>query len=96
MEKRKKEKKPDLLPVSEAREQNISFFLPSLCIRNFTHTSFPFSEKFYQGKLQVPVTGGNRFLIEQVGTLQQSIPAASREKKKNKSFCEVDKMPDRN
>ena len=46
-------------------------------------------------EVTVYVTGQNRFLIEQVGTLQQFIPAASRGKK-IEVFREVDKMPARN
>lgn len=70
----------DLLFVSMAGEGTV-VFSSALCIRNFIYISFPFSERFYQWKLQVHVTGENRFLTEQVGTVQQFIPAASGEKK---------------
>ena len=78
----KKKKAGFALCFNRKRVSSLSFFfLLSLHIRNFTSISFPFSERFYQCKLQVHVTGENRFLIKQVDTLQQFIPVASRGKK---------------
>ena len=78
---KEKESRTCSLFQQEESKFSLFFFLLSLHIRNFTSISFPFSERFYQCKLQVHVTGENRFLIKQVDTLQQFIPVASRGKK---------------
>lgn len=84
-----------MLFVSTAREQRVLSF-PALSPYKKFHIYFiSIFGKVLSMEVTVHVTGENRFLMEQVGTLQQFIPAASRDKK-IEVFSEVDKMPDRN